>query len=259
MKLGRIRRDEPGRQGRPPRRGPSRRGPRGRSRDRRAAAPAARRCHDGPLRGGSRRRCFPRACPRRSRPGPASSKPPSAPTPRPPTRPRCRSPTSNGPRRWTRPVIRDSLTFPLHMKQYGERLGVGPPNPQFFKTPGYFKGSTGVVFGHDEDHPLPRVRRADRLRARARIRRRRRGPQPDPRAGGRPAVRPDDLQRLLGARHPGARDGHGDGSAEVQGLRLRHRAVDHDDRRSRTCRRSTSSRCACASTARNGRPASARG
>src|SRR4051812_24723707 len=33
------------------------------------------------------------------------------------------------------PVIRDSLTFPLHMKQYGERLGVGPPNPQFFKTP----------------------------------------------------------------------------------------------------------------------------
>jgi len=53
------------------------------------------------------------------------------------------------------PVIRDSLTFPLHMKQYGERLGVGPPNPQLFKTPGYFKGSTGVVFGHDEVIPYP--------------------------------------------------------------------------------------------------------
>lgn len=53
------------------------------------------------------------------------------------------------------PVIRDSLTFPLHMKQYGERLNVGPPNPQFFKTPGYFKGSTGVVFGHDEVVPYP--------------------------------------------------------------------------------------------------------
>jgi 2-keto-4-pentenoate hydratase/2-oxohepta-3-ene-1,7-dioic acid hydratase in catechol pathway len=53
------------------------------------------------------------------------------------------------------PVIRDSLTFPLHMKQFGERLGVGPPNPQFFKTPGYFKGSTGVVYGHEETIPFP--------------------------------------------------------------------------------------------------------
>ncbi len=53
------------------------------------------------------------------------------------------------------PVIRDSLTFPLHMKQYGERLGVGAPNPQLFKTPGYFKGSTGVVYGHDEEIPFP--------------------------------------------------------------------------------------------------------
>ncbi len=53
------------------------------------------------------------------------------------------------------PVIRDSLTFPLHMKQYGERLGVGAPNPQLFRTPGYFKGSTGVVYGHDEEIPYP--------------------------------------------------------------------------------------------------------
>jgi 2-keto-4-pentenoate hydratase/2-oxohepta-3-ene-1,7-dioic acid hydratase in catechol pathway len=61
--------------------------------------------------------------------------------------------------RWTAaldpPVIRDSLTFPLHMKQYGERLGVGAPNPQLFRTPGYFKGSTGVVYGHDEEIPYP--------------------------------------------------------------------------------------------------------
>lgn len=53
------------------------------------------------------------------------------------------------------PVIRDSLTFPLHMKQFGERLGLGPPNPQLFRTPGYFKGSTGVVYGHDEEIPYP--------------------------------------------------------------------------------------------------------
>jgi 2-keto-4-pentenoate hydratase/2-oxohepta-3-ene-1,7-dioic acid hydratase in catechol pathway len=53
------------------------------------------------------------------------------------------------------PVIRDSLTFPLHMKQFGERLGAGPPSAQFFKTPGYFKGSTGSVYGHDEEIPYP--------------------------------------------------------------------------------------------------------
>jgi 2-keto-4-pentenoate hydratase/2-oxohepta-3-ene-1,7-dioic acid hydratase in catechol pathway len=53
------------------------------------------------------------------------------------------------------PVIRDSLTFPLHMKQFGERLGAGPPSAQFFKTPGYFKGSTGVVYGHDAEIPYP--------------------------------------------------------------------------------------------------------
>jgi 2-keto-4-pentenoate hydratase/2-oxohepta-3-ene-1,7-dioic acid hydratase in catechol pathway len=32
---------------------------------------------------------------------------------------------------------------------------VGPPNPQLFRTPGYFKGSTGVVYGHDEEIPYP--------------------------------------------------------------------------------------------------------
>ena len=53
------------------------------------------------------------------------------------------------------PVIRDSLTFPLHMKQFHEAIGVGEPNPQFFETPGFFKGSTGTVYGHDEEIPFP--------------------------------------------------------------------------------------------------------
>lgn len=52
------------------------------------------------------------------------------------------------------PMIRDSLTYPLHMKQFHERVG-GEPNPQHFKTPGFFKGSTGVVYGHDEEIPYP--------------------------------------------------------------------------------------------------------
>ncbi|WP_327099053.1 fumarylacetoacetate hydrolase family protein [Nocardia vinacea] len=53
------------------------------------------------------------------------------------------------------PVIRDGLTFPLHMQQFHEKVGGGLPNPQLFKTPGYFKGSTGVVYGHDQEVPYP--------------------------------------------------------------------------------------------------------
>jgi 2-keto-4-pentenoate hydratase/2-oxohepta-3-ene-1,7-dioic acid hydratase in catechol pathway len=51
------------------------------------------------------------------------------------------------------PVIRDSMTFPVHMKQIAKV--VGPPNPQFFKTPGFFKGSTATVYGHEAEIPYP--------------------------------------------------------------------------------------------------------
>jgi 2-keto-4-pentenoate hydratase/2-oxohepta-3-ene-1,7-dioic acid hydratase in catechol pathway len=51
------------------------------------------------------------------------------------------------------PVIRDSMTFPGHMKQVAEL--VGPPNPQFFKTPGFFKGSTASVYGPEDEVPYP--------------------------------------------------------------------------------------------------------
>ena len=51
------------------------------------------------------------------------------------------------------PVIRDSMTFPVHMKQIAQL--VGPPNPQFFKTPGFFKGSTATVYGHEAEIPYP--------------------------------------------------------------------------------------------------------
>jgi len=51
------------------------------------------------------------------------------------------------------PVIRDSLTFPGHMRQIAEL--VGPPAPQFFKTPGFFKGSTATVYGPDAEVPYP--------------------------------------------------------------------------------------------------------
>jgi 2-keto-4-pentenoate hydratase/2-oxohepta-3-ene-1,7-dioic acid hydratase in catechol pathway len=53
------------------------------------------------------------------------------------------------------PVIRDGLTFPVHMQHFSEKVGGGLPNPQIFKTPPYFKGSTGVVFGHEAEIPYP--------------------------------------------------------------------------------------------------------
>jgi 2-keto-4-pentenoate hydratase/2-oxohepta-3-ene-1,7-dioic acid hydratase in catechol pathway len=53
------------------------------------------------------------------------------------------------------PVIRDGLTFPLHMQHFSEKVGGALPNPQIFKTPPYFKGSTGVVYGHEEEIPYP--------------------------------------------------------------------------------------------------------
>jgi 2-keto-4-pentenoate hydratase/2-oxohepta-3-ene-1,7-dioic acid hydratase in catechol pathway len=51
------------------------------------------------------------------------------------------------------PVIRDSMTFPMHMKQVAAI--VGPPNPQFFSTPGFFKGSTATVYGPEAEVPYP--------------------------------------------------------------------------------------------------------
>jgi 2-keto-4-pentenoate hydratase/2-oxohepta-3-ene-1,7-dioic acid hydratase in catechol pathway len=53
------------------------------------------------------------------------------------------------------PVIRDGLTYPVHMQHFSEKVGGGLPNPQIFKTPPYVKGSTGVVFGHGAEVPYP--------------------------------------------------------------------------------------------------------
>ena len=152
------------------------------------------------------------------------------------------------------PVIRDSLTFPLHMKQYGERLGAGRAEPAVLQDPGLLQGLDRRRLRPRRGDPVPRVRRADRLRARARLRRRRTGHNSDARPGRRAALRADDLQRLLRARHPGPRDGHGHGTAEVQGLRVRDRAMDHDDGDWFSRPRRALGACV-ASTARSGRPA----
>lgn len=53
------------------------------------------------------------------------------------------------------PVIRDGLTFSQHIKQFTAAIGGGLPNPNIYKTPGYFKGSTGTVYGQDQEIPYP--------------------------------------------------------------------------------------------------------
>ena len=103
--------------------------------------------------------------------------------------------------------------------------------PAVLQDPGLLQGLDRRRLRPRRGDPVPQLRRADRLRAGARDTSSARRPQPHARGGGTGALRPDDLQRLLGARHPGPGDGDGHGSAEVQGLRVRHRAVDHDDRR----------------------------
>jgi 2-keto-4-pentenoate hydratase/2-oxohepta-3-ene-1,7-dioic acid hydratase in catechol pathway len=41
------------------------------------------------------------------------------------------------------------------MQHFSAKVGGGLPNPQIFKTPPYFKGSTGVVVGHDAEIAYP--------------------------------------------------------------------------------------------------------
>lgn len=53
------------------------------------------------------------------------------------------------------PVIRDSVTYKAHMQGFFEKVGGALPAPQIFKTPPYFKGSTGSMYAHDEVLPYP--------------------------------------------------------------------------------------------------------
>ncbi len=53
------------------------------------------------------------------------------------------------------PVIRDSLTYPIHMEHFAAKVGGNLPSPQIFKTPPYFKGSMSMIYGHGEVLPYP--------------------------------------------------------------------------------------------------------
>lgn len=53
------------------------------------------------------------------------------------------------------PVIRDGLTFEKHITNFAREVTKAKPNPNIYIRPGYFKGSTGVSYGHDEVIPYP--------------------------------------------------------------------------------------------------------
>ena len=53
------------------------------------------------------------------------------------------------------PVIRDGLTFEGHITNFFRDVVNTQPNPGIYVRPGYFKGSTGVMYGNNQEIPYP--------------------------------------------------------------------------------------------------------
>ncbi|GAA2011314.1 fumarylacetoacetate hydrolase family protein [Microbacterium ulmi] len=53
------------------------------------------------------------------------------------------------------PMIRDGLTFQDHIVNYSRRAANALPNPSIYRMPGYFKGSTGSIYGPGAEVPYP--------------------------------------------------------------------------------------------------------
>lgn len=53
------------------------------------------------------------------------------------------------------PVIRDSLTFNGHIKNFFGNVMKTIPTREVYERPGYFKGTTSTIYGHDEVIPYP--------------------------------------------------------------------------------------------------------
>lgn len=52
------------------------------------------------------------------------------------------------------PVLRDGITFEQHLLNYHAQIG-HQMNPLHYEIPGYYKGSTSRLFGHDAEIPWP--------------------------------------------------------------------------------------------------------
>lgn len=55
------------------------------------------------------------------------------------------------------PVIRDGLTFGTHIENYFRNVLHSKPARAVYERPGFFKGSTATVYGHDEVIPYPSI------------------------------------------------------------------------------------------------------
>ncbi|MEV5072758.1 fumarylacetoacetate hydrolase family protein [Microbacterium sp. LMI12-1-1.1] len=55
------------------------------------------------------------------------------------------------------PVIRDGLTFGTHIENYFRNVVHSKPVREIYNRPGFFKGSTATVYGHDEVIPYPNI------------------------------------------------------------------------------------------------------
>lgn len=55
------------------------------------------------------------------------------------------------------PVIRDSLTFNGHIKNFFDNVMKTTPAREIYERPGYFKGTTSTIFGTNETIPYPDI------------------------------------------------------------------------------------------------------
>ncbi|QZY50628.1 fumarylacetoacetate hydrolase family protein [Leucobacter tenebrionis] len=55
------------------------------------------------------------------------------------------------------PVIRDGLTFGTHIENYFKNVVHGKPVRAVYERPGFFKGNTATVYGHEEEVPYPSI------------------------------------------------------------------------------------------------------
>ncbi|WP_344065776.1 fumarylacetoacetate hydrolase family protein [Microbacterium pumilum] len=55
------------------------------------------------------------------------------------------------------PVIRDGLTFGTHIENYFRNVVRSKPVRAVYERPGFFKGSTATIYGHDEVIPYPNI------------------------------------------------------------------------------------------------------
>jgi 2-keto-4-pentenoate hydratase/2-oxohepta-3-ene-1,7-dioic acid hydratase in catechol pathway len=55
------------------------------------------------------------------------------------------------------PMIRDGLTFNAHIENFFRNVVKEKPVRAIYERPGFFKGSTFTVFGHDQEIPYPAI------------------------------------------------------------------------------------------------------